>query len=300
MSSLNTIQISNISSETSDEELRNFFSFCGKIDHLSVDTNASPKSATIRFENDTAATTALLLDHTQLGGNQVHVTLRATTTAVDGGAKTKQSGDTSGNSGTGTDSYRFAQSDKPRTRIFAEYLAHGYHITDLIVAKGIELDKRHGFTAKFKGALEDFNAKYSTFDAKHHTSERAKVADERYHVTRQATQAWNSIDSYFDKVMGTPRGRKLRRFYEEHNKEVRDVHTEARHLADLKAGKHHQHNAGSYPSHVVGDNNLNEEGRNVESVVCKCRSDVAHCPCPAKTCDCSNCGKSSGAEVSNV
>lgn len=37
--------------------------------------------------------------------------------------------------------------------------------------------------------------------------------------------------------MGTPSGRKLRDFYSQTDKQVREVHNEARRLADLKAGK---------------------------------------------------------------
>lgn len=37
--------------------------------------------------------------------------------------------------------------------------------------------------------------------------------------------------------MGTPSGQKLRNFYSQTDKQVREVHTEARRLADLKNGK---------------------------------------------------------------
>lgn len=37
--------------------------------------------------------------------------------------------------------------------------------------------------------------------------------------------------------MGTPSGRKLRDFYVQTDKQVRDIHEEARRLADLKSGK---------------------------------------------------------------
>jgi hypothetical protein len=56
-------------------------------------------------------------------------------------------------------------------------------------------------------------------------------------VSKQATQAWNSLGSYFDQALSTPTGQKLRNFYEQGNKQVIDVHNEARHLANLKSGK---------------------------------------------------------------
>jgi hypothetical protein len=144
------------------------FLYSGKIRHMSVESSgSSSKTATITFDEDTAANTALLLDSTQLGAAQVSV-LRADT-VVTAAAKGKTTTDPpvgvdreagngpshhdfvsqthpipspapdntvctgeTGYYGNGSGSGHFSQSDKPRTRILAEYLAHGYHITDRI------------------------------------------------------------------------------------------------------------------------------------------------------------------------
>jgi hypothetical protein len=92
----------------------------GKISHISVtptsnDTNAT-KSATVTFEKETAAKTALLLDNTQLGPSQVTVKSAASLGDLAGTAKGEES----------AEEHHVAQEDKPRSRIVAEYLAHGY------------------------------------------------------------------------------------------------------------------------------------------------------------------------------
>ena len=61
--------------------------------------------------------------------------------------------------------------------------------------------------------------------------------DDKYGVSKSATQAWNSLGSYFDHGINTPTGQKLRQFYDQGSKQVIDVHNEARHLANLKSGK---------------------------------------------------------------
>ena len=43
--------------------------------------------------------------------------------------------------------------------------------------------------------------------------------------------------SYFEQALGTPTGQRVRNFYASGNKQVMDVHNEARRLADMKAGK---------------------------------------------------------------
>jgi hypothetical protein len=76
----------------------------------SNDSN-STKSATVTFEKETAAKTALLLDNTQLGPNQV--TVKSTSSLEDISKE-------------GEYDHHVSQEDKPRARIIAEYLAHGY------------------------------------------------------------------------------------------------------------------------------------------------------------------------------
>lgn len=68
--STTTVHVKNISHKTTEKQVRDFFSFCGKIRNLSVtptsDAADAPQSATVTFEKETAAKTALLLDNTTL------------------------------------------------------------------------------------------------------------------------------------------------------------------------------------------------------------------------------------------
>jgi len=67
-----TVHVEGISTKTSEDEIKSFFSFCGKIASISVTpTGADAQSASVTFEKPAAAKTALLLDNTQLGPNSV-------------------------------------------------------------------------------------------------------------------------------------------------------------------------------------------------------------------------------------
>jgi hypothetical protein len=171
------------------------------------------------------------MDNTQLNGNYMYIK-PANTTATP-------SETFSGNS---PGSYQVSQSEKPRTRILAEYLAYGYHISDLIIEKGIEFDKTNGISAGFQHALHEFDTNFNVWDSKHHISEKTKHIDEKHHFLSHAKHAWNSMESYFEKALGTSKGLKLRHLYQEGGKSVHDVHNEARHLADIMTAKHHGHN----------------------------------------------------------
>ena len=167
---------------------------------------------------DSAAKTALLLDNTHLGKSTVRVTeaLKVNDVAPRGDT------DDQGNS--------IPQEEKPRSRIAAEYIAHGYALSDQVLQKAIELDKKHGVSDKFSTTLSNFNDKYKA-------SEKAKALDDNYGISDKASTGWKSLHSYFDKALGTPSGQKVRDFYFQTDKQVRDIHEEAKRLAEIKAAQ---------------------------------------------------------------
>ncbi|PGG96539.1 hypothetical protein GX51_07772 [Blastomyces parvus] len=231
MSSHTTVHVADISSKTTEKEVRDFFSFCGKITSLSITPTSgepdAPQSATVTFEKEAAAKTALLLDNTQLGPSSVKVTAAASMEDL-AGAKPRAESPESKPDTAGV--HELEQEDKPRSRIIAEYLAHGYTISDQAIQQAIALDKKHGFSARFHNALNTFNAKF-------HATDKAKDIDTSYGISDKAASGLRGLSSYFEKALGTPTGQKVRDFYLQSDKQVRDIHNEARRLADLKSGK---------------------------------------------------------------
>jgi hypothetical protein len=169
--------------------------------------------------------------------------------------------------GKDSDGHDIAQEDKPRSRIIAEYLAHGYIISEGAIHKAIALDNKHGISARFTNALAQFDQKYKATD-------KAKSVDASYGVTDKAMQGWRGLNSYFEKALDTPTGQRVRSFYLQSDKQVRDIHNEALRLANLKAGKNE-------PELVPG----------TDKTVCNCGADTGNCPCEEGKCACADCGK---------
>ncbi|KAF2244009.1 actin cytoskeleton protein-like protein, partial [Trematosphaeria pertusa] len=216
-----TVHVENISSKTSEDEIKSFFSFCGKISSLSVTpTENDTQSAAVTFEKPAAAKTALLLDNTQLGPNSVHVSSSKT---IDELAGDKAASPEEAKDG----DHHIEQEEKPRARIIAEYLAHGYVISDKAIERALAVDQQHGISTKFTNALQNFDQRFQA-------TQKAQAVDTKFGVTDKAVAGWRGLVSYFDRATGTPTGQKLRQFYATGNKTVMDVHNEARHLADLK------------------------------------------------------------------
>lgn len=215
------------------------------------------------FEKETAAKTALLLDNTQLGKSQVHVTTAST---IDQVATAAGSATTSAAQAAED---HIEQEDKPRSRIVAEYLAHGYVLSDNVIQRAIGLDQKHGVSTKFTNALQNFDQKYKVTD-------KSREVDQKYQVTNKAWTALGGLNSYFEKALGTPTGQRLRAFYQDGEKQVIDVHNEARRLADLKKGTHEPHAVAGAPGKTA----------------CSCGGEEGVCGCAPGKCTCVNCAKS--------
>jgi RNA recognition motif-containing protein len=213
---MSVVNVKNISTSTSEKEVKDFFSFCGKITSLQLTPSGETQNATVTFEKATAAKTALLLDNTQLGSTQVQVS-----SASDHDDDHHVTGNTE------RDSDEITQEEKPRTRIVAEYLAQGYVIGDKAIQNAIDLDQKHGVSNRFLNTITNLNQKY-------HVDDKAKSVDQSYGVTPKAQGLWAGLTSYYEKAAGTPTGQKVVNFYTQTSRQVVDIHTEARRLADLK------------------------------------------------------------------
>jgi RNA recognition motif-containing protein len=213
-----TVYVKNISPETPEEEIRGFFSFCGKIRSLEVNSTREGKEATVTFEKETAAKTALLLDNTKLGATHVKVSC--------------DSGFTDDVEQYTTNVHRendeITQEEKPRSRIVAEYLSHGYLIGDVGIQRAIDLDHKHGISTKFIQTLQNLDERVKATD-------KAKAMDQSYNVTPRVQSFFSNLNSFYEKAAGTPTGKKVVDFYTQSSRQVQDIHREARRLADLRA-----------------------------------------------------------------
>lgn len=246
----------------------------GKIQSLTVTPEGTTQSASVTFEKETAAKTALLLDNTQLGPSQVNVTAAASSST------SAKSGDTQNDD--------IAQEDKPRSRVVAEMLAHGYVIGDSAIQRAISLDQQHGISNRFTTALTQFDQRFKA-------TETAQGLDQKYNISQRATEGWKGLYSYFDKAQNTPTGQRLRAFYDQGQKQVLDVHNEARHLANLKAGKKPE-DLSKTEGTAEQKEKQNLETFTVdgkERTTCNCGGTEGACPCAPGKCACSGCAKAS-------
>lgn len=282
-----TVHVSGIAAGTPERDVSSFFSFCGTINSITLTPSSgaadAPLSATITFERESAAKTAVLLDGTPL--NEKPLTVTAAHNIDDiAGSHLAPSGDI------GPDG-EILQENKPRTAVMAEYLAAGYTIGDSVLQKGIDFDRKTSFTSKFASYVTNaFNA----VDSRVHVTEKAKAADSQYHLTQKAANATAGLQRYFEHALGAGPVQKVRDFYHAGAVHVLDIHNEAKRLADLKNQKKRQ---------SQGEENLGAtaDGKPFtapDQTMCACGGEAAKCGCEAGKCACAGCAKAdAGAEA---
>jgi len=221
-----SVTVSNLSPQTTEQALFDFFSFCGKITSI----EKGDKSATIHFEKVSAAKTALMLNGGTLDSSHIEVT-------------SEQVHEDPVASGSEDHSAPLGQEDKPRAGIAAEYLAKGYVLGDHILQRAIDIDAKQGISARFlayiKGLDKTIGAKVigtqntplSTHVSTqvHNAAETVRQEDAKRGISKQATDLFTQ---YYSKVIATPIGQKVAAFYTSTTKQVLDIHEEARRIAD--------------------------------------------------------------------
>ncbi|THH14008.1 hypothetical protein EW146_g6268 [Bondarzewia mesenterica] len=217
------VEVSDIAAATTEQQLHDFFTFCGKIESIEYNEKATPKTATIHFEKPSAAKTALMLNGGTLDGAHLVVTSEVAhadeeeTPHVEGAP--------------------IEQSDKPRAGIAAEYLARGYVLSDHILHRAIQMDNERGISKRFLSYFHSLDSSLGNKALGPDQTISGKVAS----TLQQATQQARTIDEqkgiskiasdYYTRALSSPFGQRVRDFYTTTSKQVLDIHEEARRIA---------------------------------------------------------------------
>ncbi|KAF5361016.1 hypothetical protein D9756_004837 [Leucocoprinus leucothites] len=224
------VQVSGIAPSTTKSQLHHFFSFCGPI--AAIDHDEKSAVAIVRFEKASAAKTALMLN----GGTLDSATLSVTSDAVKEDDHLQQAAADAPTGG-------IDQSDKPRAAIAAEYIAKGYSLSDKILERAIEMDRKQGISAKFLQYFhqldEGLGKRAFGPDAKVTTAVQSKV-DEQIKQAKAIDEAKGFsrvAHGYYERAIASPLGQRVLQFYTDTSKQVHDIHEEARRIAQADKGK---------------------------------------------------------------
>lgn len=219
-----SVYIANLSASTTKESLDKFMAFCGSIQSIEMQEG---QKAIVVFEKPSAASTALMLNGGTLDGSPIQVSSEELTD------------DHPSVAGDHGDHDDIPQESKPRTAIVAEYLAHGYVLSEPIINRAVAFDQKHGISSRFleffKNLTEQTKAKSAELDQQHQISEKAAgayaQADAKTGATEKAKSAWGIGKSYYTRALQSQYGQQAQSFYTTTKNTLKDVHEEASRIA---------------------------------------------------------------------
>ncbi|KAH3681408.1 hypothetical protein WICPIJ_007624 [Wickerhamomyces pijperi] len=216
-----SIIVSNVPQSVTQEEVSQFFQFCGKIESIEQ-TDSSKGTYKVTFSDSSALTTAALLNGAQLGGASVAVETLADGKKVEDSAT--KSDDASADIAQNGD---IPQELKPKSQIFAEYLSQGYVLGDSLIGKAVEYDQKNGLSDKFNRFIGDLNTKYNLPEKQQQLQQTTEGLDNKYKVTENLTKYYNNFQQ-------TSLGNKIHHFYTKAVNDSLQIHEEAKRLAEIK------------------------------------------------------------------
>lgn len=232
---MSSVQASGIPLSVSDDKIKEFFSFCGKIEGIkTLSQGDKTKAISVEFASPHAVSTALLLNGAEMDGSAISVT-GTEPTAADTAAASDSSAKGEDHEGD------ISQEDKPKSTIFAEYLAAGYKMSDNLVNKAIDFDKEKGISTKFNDFLSGLDKKYNIHQNNESIKQGADANMQKIHNQANANFDWDkkmeegkrTWASYVDSFKKDKYGSQIHDFYKKTAADVKDVHEEAVRLAGL-------------------------------------------------------------------
>eukprot|EP00002_Diphylleia_rotans_P033725 TRINITY_DN719_c0_g3_i1.p1 TRINITY_DN719_c0_g3~~TRINITY_DN719_c0_g3_i1.p1 ORF type:complete len:272 (-),score=89.02 TRINITY_DN719_c0_g3_i1:197-1012(-) len=198
-----SIYVYNIAPTATEKDLTDFFSFCGPIEKVILESNPvdGNQHSGITFGDLNTAATALLLAGAILVGQPIAIMRFPGSDQPQESAApstTQASADPSVEAQANTSTS--AAPAKPAVSVIADVLAKGYILGENAMQKAKEFDEKHNISLKFKVAAESAKNKALKIDEEYKISEKAHAAseaaaaqakkiDEQYHISEKASHA---------------------------------------------------------------------------------------------------------------
>ncbi|KAI9249352.1 hypothetical protein EDC94DRAFT_624095 [Helicostylum pulchrum] len=215
--------VKNISAQSSEKTVREFFLFCGKITEfeLITDDDKEHQVALIHFERDSAAKTATLLSNALI--DDCHI---VATPYFESSSEDKEIVE---------DNSTTSQESKPKSRIAAEILANGYILQDQVVAKGLEYDAKYSFSSRLTGYFTTLTSNVKSIDEKYRIWDKAVEIDNKFKIQEKVQNAAVTAQSTATAALQSSTGQKVERMASQTFAQIAAVHFEAKQIQTEKA-----------------------------------------------------------------
>eukprot|EP00033_Pygsuia_biforma_P000513 GCRY01000603.1.p1 GENE.GCRY01000603.1~~GCRY01000603.1.p1 ORF type:complete len:277 (+),score=45.39 GCRY01000603.1:181-1011(+) len=226
---MTTIRIENLAPQQSEQQLTDFFSFCGEIEFIDL-SSMSDGVALITFSTQEAADSALILNDASLGNNKLKITM-VSSTKIDA-SDTPVEVDNTSAPVTETQAHQPAtyetegqvlseeqlakEEDSGLTSaqkggamaMVVALLASGYTLSDKAKDKAAEFDKKHNVSLNCAVKKETAKLKAHSLDERYKLTEKADVVkknaqsvDEKIGISRAAKATKTTMEGVASQVL---------------------------------------------------------------------------------------------------
>ncbi|ORZ39978.1 hypothetical protein BCR44DRAFT_57375, partial [Catenaria anguillulae PL171] len=222
----NAVLVQNISANATEKAVKDFFSFCGKINRFELIAAGETQEAFILFDKESAANTARLLSNAVIVDRSV--TVKSFFDAHDNDAAVAVEEDTK--------KAEAAQDKehKPYTRVVAELLAEGYTLSEGIAKRGLAIDEQYSITKTLTAYFFSARARAEQLDEQYKVTDKLREIDAKYHVSENATSILSKTKELADKALATPAGQKVAQTVDAAKERALEVASETRAIVDEK------------------------------------------------------------------
>lgn len=222
---MSTVIASKIPASANEAQIKEFFSFCGKIKDIKVvDKNDKTQEIEVKFAKSSAISTALLLNGAEFEGSTIEI-------KEVGGEKNDEADDENETTNTDGD---IDQESKPKSTVIAELLANGYVLQSSLVEKAVQFDKENGISERFNNFIKGLDEKYHLQEKNQQVAEQTNSLYNDWGIEKHWNNGIRSLNSYIDKFKNDKYGSQVHEFYKNVTNDVKSVNDEALRLAELK------------------------------------------------------------------
>ncbi|KAI7908061.1 uncharacterized protein BX663DRAFT_492848 [Cokeromyces recurvatus] len=221
----NYVLVKNISLQSTEKTVKDFFLFCGKIKEFEMKVDEDDEKhqiALIHFERESAAKTAVLLSNALIGDS--YITAQSYFDVPTSNETTTDS----------SDQQQETQETKPKSHIAAEILANGYMLQDHVVAKGLEYDHKYNLTSRLTNFFNTIQTNVKQFDEKYRIWDKAVNIDQKYKIGEKVSNAAHTAQTTAQAALQTPTGQKVQDLAQQTLAQIAAVHYEAKRIQGEK------------------------------------------------------------------
>ncbi|CAO3589159.1 unnamed protein product [Absidia cylindrospora] len=234
----NLVKVTNISKDTKEATLRDFFAFCGKIKEFELEADGDHQKALILFEAAKAAKTAELLSNALVEDSHIQVDAYFPNTPAPQDEKQSAAADTSGSTEGGEGDH---QNKKTVSNIMAELLSSGYMLGDQVLAKGIEFDHKFGVKDTVQHYYDQVRQNLHQWNEQYHVSDKASEMEQKMGLQQKQKEASDMAQNW---LHNNPTGQKVSGLISQFSQQITDLNNEAKRLASVRQNEA-QSNSGA-------------------------------------------------------